>query len=204
MSAVDAAVLIPVKRFAAAKGRLAAVLGPGEREQLARWLAGRVVAAAGALPVFVACDDDEVAAWADGVGADVLWSPGLGLNGAVDAGRTTIAGKGAGHVVIAHSDLPLASDLGALVEPGAVTLVPDRHGDGTNVMALPVDVALAAAYGGGSFARHLARATASGVAVSVHHDPRLELDVDTPADLAHPLLQDVLPAWLRTSLANPE
>ena len=44
----------------------------------------------------------------------VLWSPGLGLNGAVDAGRATIAGKGFDHVVVAHSDLPLAHDLAAL------------------------------------------------------------------------------------------
>ena len=45
----------------------------------------------------------------------MLWSPGLGLNGAVDAGRATIAGKGFDHLVIAHSDLPLARDLPALV-----------------------------------------------------------------------------------------
>ena len=69
------------------------------------------MAAAGELPTFVACDDDEVAAWADEHGAEVLWSPGLGLNGAVDAGRATIAGKGFDHVVVAHSDLPLAHDL---------------------------------------------------------------------------------------------
>ena len=62
--------------------------------------------------MFVACDDDDVASWADAAGAEVLWSPGLGLNGAVDAGRATIAGKGFDHLVIAHSDLPLAHDLG--------------------------------------------------------------------------------------------
>ena len=66
--------------------------------------------------MFVACDDDEVAAWADAAGAEVLWSPGLGLNGAVDAGRATIAGKGFDHIVIAHSDLPLAADLAQLVD----------------------------------------------------------------------------------------
>ena len=142
---------MPVKAFTAAKGRLSVVLDRFARADLARWLAGRVVAAAGELPTFVACDDDEVAAWADEHGAEVLWSPGLGLNGAVDAGRATIAGKGFDHVVIAHSDLPLAADLTELVVPGAITLVPDRRRDGTNVMAVPLDVELAAAYGGGSF-----------------------------------------------------
>ena len=32
----------------------------------------------------VACDDDEVAAWAGTCGAEVLWTPGLGLNGAIE------------------------------------------------------------------------------------------------------------------------
>src|SRR4051794_17347000 len=118
---------MPVKAFTEAKGRLSVILDRLARAELARWLAGRVVAAAGALPTFVACDDDEVAAWADGHGASVLWSPGLGLNGAVDAGRITIAGKGFDHVVIAHSDLPLATDLAALAVSGTVTLVPDRR-----------------------------------------------------------------------------
>ena len=100
---------MPVKAFTAAKGRLSVILDRFARADLARWLAGRVVAAAGELPTFIACDDDEVAAWADEHGAEVLWSPGMGLNGAVDHGRATIAGKGFDHVIIAHSDLPLAT-----------------------------------------------------------------------------------------------
>jgi 2-phospho-L-lactate guanylyltransferase len=191
---------MPVKAFTAAKGRLSVVLDRFARADLARWLAGRVVAAAGELPTFIACDDDEVATWADEHGAEVLWSPGLGLNGAVDAGRATIAGKGFDHVVVAHSDLPLAEDLTRLVVADTITLVPDRRRDGTNVMVLPRDVELPAAYGGGSFARHFAAAVATGRRVDVRPDPRLSLDIDTPADLAHPALRAHLPTWLRTSL----
>ena len=56
-----AVVLVPVKAFAAAKGRLAGVLdGPG-RAALARSMAEVVVAAAAPLPVVVVCDDDDVA-----------------------------------------------------------------------------------------------------------------------------------------------
>lgn len=194
--------LIPVKRFTAAKGRLAGLLDVEQRAELARWLATRVAAAAGSLPVFVACDDDDVAGWADGVGAEVLWSPGMGLNGAVDAGRATIAGKGFEHLVIAHSDLPLAHDLDRLVQHGVVTLVPDGRRDGTNVLALPVDAPVPASYGGGSFRRHLDVAMAAQLAVQVVADPRLALDIDNPDDAAHPLARDILPAWLRTILAN--
>jgi len=198
--AVETAVLLPVKAFTAAKGRLSVLLDRFARADLARWLAGRVVAAAGELPVFIACDDDEVAAWADEHGAEVLWSPGMGLNGAVDAGRTMIAGKGFDHVVIAHADLPLAADLDQLAVAGTVVIVPDRRRDGTNVIAVPVGVELAAAYGGGSFRRHVAAALATGYRLEVRPDPRLTLDVDTPADLTHPVLAPHLPTWLRTSL----
>jgi 2-phospho-L-lactate guanylyltransferase len=199
---VETAVLMPVKAFSAAKGRLSVVLDRYARADLARWLAGRVIAAAAPLPTFVACDDDMVAAWADEHGAEVLWSPGLGLNGAVDAGRATIAGKGFDHAVIAHSDLPLAEDLPSLAAERTITLVPDRRRDGTNVLAVPLDVELPAAYGGGSFVRHFAAAIATGCRVEVRPDPRLSLDVDTPDDLAHPALRPHLPTWLRTSLDN--
>jgi 2-phospho-L-lactate/phosphoenolpyruvate guanylyltransferase len=199
---VDAAVLIPVKRFTAAKRRLAGILDVDERAELARWLAGRVVTAAHPSPVFVACDDDGVAAWADEAGADVLWSPGLGLNGAVDAGRATIAGKGFDHLVIVHSDIPLAHDLPGLAATGTITVVPDRRRAGTNVLALPVSARVPASYGVGSFIRHLEMAMQSGFRVEVRSDPRLALDVDNPDDLAHPLLADLLPQWLRTILVS--
>ena len=194
--------LIPVKRFRSAKGRLAGMLTVDQRATLARWLADRVVAATGELPVFVACDDDDVASWADGAGAEVLWSPGLGLNGAVDAGRVTIAGKGFDHLVIAHSDLPLAHELDRLAQAGTVSLVPDRHRDGTNVLALPIDADVPASYGGGSFRRHLELAMATGARVRVVADVRLALDIDNPADASHPMALPILPAWLRTTLAS--
>ena len=162
-----------------------------------------MIAAARPLPTFVACDDDAVATWADEHGAEVLWSPGLGLNGAVDVGRATIAGKGFDHLVIAHSDLPLASELAALAVAGTVTLVPDRRRDGTNVVAVPVAADLAAAYGRGSFARHLDAALADRAAGSrCVATPRLAIDIDNPDDLAHPALSAVLPSWLRTILAS--
>ena len=80
--------------------------------------------------------------------------------------------------------------------------MPDRRRDGTNVLALPVAARLPAAYGGGSFSRHLAAAIATGLRVEVRRDPRLALDVDNPDDLTHPALLPHLPAWLRTILDN--
>lgn len=189
MRAVDLAALIPVKSFRAAKARLTGVLTDDERAGLARAMAARVVDAARPLPTFVACDHDEVAAFAEARGATVLWGPGLGLNGAVDHGVSTIAGKGFDHVVIAHGDLPLATDLAGLPRPGEIVIVPDRRRDGTNVLARPCDVTLPAAYGPGSFRSHYIAATATGVRVTVRVDRRLAIDIDTVADCVHPLTE---------------
>jgi 2-phospho-L-lactate guanylyltransferase len=189
---VETAVLIPIKAFHAAKGRLAGWLPDSDRARLARWMAERVVAAAAPLPTFVACDDDEVAAWAESLGAQVLWGPGLGLNGAIDQGVDTIAGKGTEHVIISHGDLPLAVDLSRLARRGRIVLVPDRRRDGTNVLSRPCDVTLPASYGGGSFGNHLAAALATGAPVTVCVDPRLSIDIDTIDDCRHPLVAPVL------------
>lgn len=184
---MDLAALIPVKSFRAAKARLAGVLTDDERATLARAMATRVVRAARPLPTFVACDHDEVAAFAEELGATVLWGPGLGLNGAVDHGVSTIAGKGFDHVVIAHGDLPLAANLGDLARPAEVVIVPDRRRDGTNVLARPCELVLPAAYGPGSFRAHYQAAVATGLKVTVRVDRRLAIDIDTMADCVHPM-----------------
>ena len=129
-------------------------------------------------------------------------APASGLNGAVDAGRATIAGKGFEQIVVVHSDLPLAHDLAELAVPGTITIVPDRRRDGTNVLASPIDAEIAASYGASSYRAHLDMAIASRYRVVVRADPQLALDVDNPTDLAHPALRKELPAWLQTILAN--
>jgi 2-phospho-L-lactate guanylyltransferase len=202
MPGVDPVVLVPVKAFADAKARLASVLSPAEREALARWTAERVVAAAGELPVFVACDDG-VAEWAADHGASVLWHPGVGLNAAVSHSVADLRERGVQHVVVAHGDLPRPGALPSVAVAGAVTLVPDSRRDGTNVIALPTSVPFDFAYGPGSFHRHLQQAVAAGIAVAVRRDPLLSLDIDIPADLTHPMVQEVLPSWLPTNPANP-
>jgi 2-phospho-L-lactate guanylyltransferase len=104
---------------------------------------------------------------------------------------------------VAHADLPRPANIAVVAREGCITLVPDRRRDGTNVMAFPVTAPLRASYGGGSFNRHLAQALARSVGVEVRSDPDLSLDLDTPDDLTHPLIREVLPEWLRTTLGNP-
>jgi 2-phospho-L-lactate guanylyltransferase len=178
------ALLVPVKSFARAKLRLAAVLEPEERAALARRLAAGVLAAAGDLSRFVACDDEIVASWAGEHDAEVLWTPGLGLSGAVTEGVRRLGRRGFGHVVVAHADLPFAAGLDRLGEEGEVTLAPDRKMQGTNVAALPSDAGFVFSYGAGSFERHRREAARLGLPCTVVRDWRLAVDVDLPDDLA--------------------
>jgi len=202
MHCVNAVVLVPVKAFTDAKARLATVLDEGDRERLARWTSERVLAAAGELPTYVACDNEEVADWARQHGATTLWHPGVGLNAAVNNSVASLREAGVTDVIVAHGDLPRVHSLADLAEPGTLTLVPDRHGDGTNVVSLPTAMPFRFAYGPGSFRRHLDAAVAAGLSVRVRRDPLLALDIDTPSDLAHPLVQEVLPSWLQMSRAS--
>jgi len=178
------AVLIPVKAFGAAKGRLAEVLDAEARADLARSMAAIVVAAAAPLPVTVVCDDDDVDAWARSVGADVVRVEGPGLNRAVEAGMDALAADGVAMVVVAHADLPRATRLDHCAGFDGITLVPDRHHDGTPVAAVPTGTGFRFAYGSGSFAAHVAEAERLGLAWRSLLDPDLAWDVDGPDDLA--------------------
>ena len=175
--------LVPVKAFAEAKLRLAPALTEIERAALARRMASRVVAAASPLPVAVVCDDVDVRIWADSVGARVVWRPGRGLNRAVQDGVAALAADGFERVVIAHGDLPLATTLAWVADGDGVTLVPDRHDDGTNVACVPAAAGFRFAYGSGSFARHRSEADRLDLTLRVVRDPALGWDVDVPGDL---------------------
>jgi 2-phospho-L-lactate guanylyltransferase len=185
------AVLVPIKAFHEAKGRLDHALGPGERAALARSMAAQVLEAAGPLPVAVVCDDNDVADWARERGALVVWEPGRGLNGAVEAGVERLRDAGVVHVTVSHADLPRARGLAAVGLAPGITLVPDRYGNGTNVIAVPAAAGFRFSYGPGSFARHAAEADRLGIAVRVLDLPDLAWDVDEPADM--------VPVGLRTT-----
>lgn len=181
-----AAVLVPVKAFDQAKRRLAGVLAPEARRALAAAMAETVLRAARDLRTAVVCDDEEVRAWAEGLGAEPIWTPGLGLNGAVAAGIAYLERRGVERVIVAHADLPLARDLTWVARTDGVTLVPDRHRDGTNVLCVPAGAGFSPAYGAGSFGAHRAEAARLGLVARLVPDVRLGWDVDQPADLDVP------------------
>jgi 2-phospho-L-lactate guanylyltransferase len=194
------ALLVPVKSFREAKHRLESVLIPTERAQLARDLAAIVLAASGELSAFVACDDGEVADWAVAHGATVLWTPGLGLSGAVNTGVGYLAEIGFDTVIVAHADLPLVRTFDGFGEDGDVTLAPDWRDDGTNVAAVPATAGFRFSYGPASFTRHQAEASRLGLPLVVVRDERLGNDVDLPSDLH--LVAELLPRDVTSAMSR--
>jgi 2-phospho-L-lactate guanylyltransferase len=177
------AVLVPVKAFSEAKGRLAGAISATTRATLARTMAERVLAAAHPLPVAVVCDDRDVATWARDQGALVIWEPGQGLNRAVQDGVRHLARLGVSQVIVAHADLPFAADLSSVGRFDGVSLVPDRRDDGTNVVAVPTEADFVFSYGPGSFARHVAETARLGLPLRIVRTGPLSWDVDLPTDL---------------------
>ncbi len=180
--AASVAVVVPIRSFRSGKGRLAGVLSDQDRAALARKMAGKVLDAAGALPVYVISSDEEVVAFASDRGAKVVADPGS-LNAAANAGRAAVAADGFERLIVIHADLAEPTAFAWVADFDGVTIVPDRHGGGTNVLALPTDPAFDFAYGEGSRTRHEREATARGLALRVVDDAALGWDVDEPADL---------------------
>lgn len=183
----DVAVLIPLRSLWRGKQRLRDVLDESERAELIVSMATTVLNAARGLDVLVVHDDPDVADWAARHGAQALRPETLGLNQAVTAGRAHLARAGYRRVIVAHADLPRARDLTAVLDGSAIGLVADRHGDGTNVLTVPVDLDFRFAYGSGSFDAHCEMSRRLGIEPTRLDLPDLAWDVDHPDDLAtHP------------------
>jgi 2-phospho-L-lactate/phosphoenolpyruvate guanylyltransferase len=190
---LNAVAVLPVKRLYAAKQRLAAGLGGGERRQLAEAMVADVLEAIRAArtverTIMVSGDPtaQELAAEA---GAEVVPDPDdAGHNEAALAGIARAEADGAACVVLLPGDCPLLDprELDGLltgVPERYVGVVPDRHGTGTNALVLSPPSVIAPAFGEGSCARHVAAARDAGAAFGVEGLPSLGLDLDTPADI---------------------
>ncbi len=178
------AVIVPIRSFDGALSRLAGTLGETRCRDLMLLMANRVLSAADPLPVHVATDDAEVAAWATDRGAAVVAAGRPGLTIAVAAAVDHLAAAGVERAVVAHADLALARTLRPAVGPG-LTIVGDRRRDGSNVVCVPTAAGFQFSYGPGSFGRHVAEAERLGLDVNVVDDDLLSIDIDHPEDLRH-------------------
>ncbi len=187
--------VVPVKRLAAAKQRLAADLGEA-REEFAYLLACRTVdvlrSADMVSGIIVVTPDPRVAAAARARGAAVVDDEDASLNQACVLGLERAASRGASLAAVLPSDLATltAESLERLLraylrlpgaESGAIGLVRCKEGTGTNLVLVTPNASFEPSFGPGSFSRH-SRGSVSGV--HELEEPTVSFDIDTPEDLA--------------------
>lgn len=193
------AAIIPVGTIEGAKTRLGQTLDAEERQDLVERLLDRTVRAALAVErlddVLVISPDREVLRRAADLGARTMRQRSAGLNAGLEDARNDVVAGGATAILVLPIDLALVSAaaledaLAPIVATGAgsgraatVVLVTDRHGTGTNALALRPPGILDFAFGPNSREAHRLAAEVAG-ATYVEVDGPLTFDIDTPADL---------------------
>ena len=197
MTAVERPVthaILPVKRFAGAKGRLMGELAAGTRRALAESMVTDVLMAlrrtTAVDEVFLVTSEAAADAIGRGYGATVLLDDAEeGQSAAVLIGIAHAIEHGAGRVLLVPGDTPALdpAELGELLErpivERSVTIIPDRHGTGTNALVLTPPDVIEPAFGPDSRERHERAAAAAGATCEVVQLETLAVDVDTVDDL---------------------
>lgn len=190
---MKATAILPVKRFAEAKQRLAPGMGATHRAELAAAMLEDVLEAIAATRsierTVLVSSEPRAVELARKAGAELVADPDEGgHSGAALAGIARARELGAERVVLLPIDCPLLATrelerlLTGMPERYAA-IVPDRHGTGTNALALAPPDAIEPSFGEGSCARHVAAAREAGVPYAVEELSSLALDLDTPADV---------------------
>jgi len=186
--------ILPVKRFALAKQRLADDLDAAWRARLAEAMVADVLDALDSCPqldgTIVVTNEERVQRLAAAQGAHVLEDPQeIGQSEAAQIGIAHAQAQHCQRVLLVPGDCPaldpeeLSFLLAQPLEPPSMVIVPDRHGTGTNALLLCPPDAVTPTFGPGSFRRHRDRAFAVGTTAQVQELSSLSLDIDTPRDL---------------------
>ena len=186
-------ILVPIKDLSQAKQRLASLLTPGERFELAKAMCQDVLHALarwnGRPKIAVVSSDpfagDLAARHEFEIIADDCNS---GETSAIQMATEVCLSRGARSALVIPADIPL-------IEPGELEkiaehapsqgalLVPDAAGRGTNAAwRSPADL-FHLRFGNDSFLPHLAAARASGLPCVVLELPGIARDIDRPEDL---------------------
>ena len=187
--------ILPIKSFGAAKQRLSSLLAGGAREALAQAMYSDVLASLRHVEGL----DAVAVVTANKLAESVISRTGVrllrdveegGHNAAARLGIRHALDEGFDRVLLVPGDTPLLDPLevGAMLsraesENTPVTIVPDRHGTGTNALLLCPPEAISPSFGPGSLERHRQAARDSASAHRVEAIFSLMLDVDTPEDL---------------------
>lgn len=186
------AAVIPVKRFAAAKSRLALPQEP--REELCRMMLDEVLHAASVSPridgVVVVTGEEEAAAMCRRRGGDVVFEAAdAGVNAAVAAADARLEAGGYDASLVMPQDIPYVMPqdidfvMGHARHPSFAIVVPSRRFDGTNALArMPVGL-MGTHYDEDSYRAHMREAGRRTPNAATVFARRMMWDVDTLDDL---------------------
>ena len=181
--------VVPVKRFADSKCRLAGVLGPAARRRLSIAMLRDLLTAVAATPgldrIVLATSEPSAADF----GTPVIDDGGGDLNLAIARAATALEAAQVTRMLVIAADLPRAApaEIARVLAAGReapVVIVPDARGQGTNALLLSPPGAIAPCFGTDSRTRHAAAARNLGLACRELRLPSLGFDVDEPEDLA--------------------
>jgi 2-phospho-L-lactate guanylyltransferase len=187
------AAILPVKGFPLAKQRLGQSVADSLRADLARAMVGDVLAAlrdcAAIDATIVVTREQSVATAARYLGVTVVGDTAEdGQSAAARLGIAKALSENFERVLCVPGDCPTLdpAELRALLAPArpGVTIVPDRHGSGTNGLLLAPPNAISPSFGPDSRERHERLAHEAGAACRVEQTPSLLLDIDTGEDLS--------------------
>ncbi|HEY2822035.1 MAG TPA: 2-phospho-L-lactate guanylyltransferase [Candidatus Acidoferrum sp.] len=196
------ALLLPIKDLRNAKQRLAGILTPEERFDLAHaMLADTVRAMRGvqrADKIFVVTNYEPAMQAARENGWQILTEDRqISESVSVDDASHRIEALGFAAVLRIPLDLPLiqARDIDELLDiecaaPAAV-IVPSRDGTGTNAILRTPPTLFPSHFGPNSYIKHCAEADAARAQTHHRRNPRVEMDVDDDPDLRALLQHDL-------------
>lgn len=197
-------VFIPLKDFVQAKQRLSGFLSPSERRCLFQAMVEDVLDGLTKVEslerIILLSDDPAAGLLAEHYQID-CWSERAlappGLNSVINAAMQSVVGQVSTAMVV-HGDLPLATvdEWNQVLashrqsDAARITLVTDRHCDGSNVIIASPPGCLTFDYGRESCHRHRLQALDKGISLEILERQGLSRDIDDGDDLAELLSRD--------------
>lgn len=203
--------IVPVKPLRRGKSRLAGVMNENERTALNICLLQNTLSILAEIPnmdhILVISRDPQALALARSFGARTLLEHSeSNLNRALEVATSMVKRPAHRGLLLLPADLPLLlrEDIENLMTTAqnspVVSIVPDRHGAGTNALLVSPPGLIRYSFGIGSFQRHCAAVAQSGARLEIVRVPSIALDLDIPEDLA--LVKPILEVQIEKALPN--
>ena len=187
--------IVPVKPIRLGKSRLSGVLSDDERAILNRMFLEQTLEVIRNTPTvtqtLVISRDPAALAIAREFGARTVLEDGNpNLNSALTRATMLARNYATRGVLVLPADLPLLTKddlllfLDHIYKSPCVIITPDRHENGTNALLVSPGGLIKYNFGRGSFTRHCELAKEAGARLEIVRNPHIELDLDTPDDLA--------------------